>query len=112
LYDDEKTDANQPCELKGTGCSRRTQYDARGNPRSFTYDSAGARTRLIDPLHSRTTLAFDATGQQNFRIDARSNRASFVFNIRGYGFQCVLTVTFWKIRTTQIMMSEYFGQTH
>jgi YD repeat-containing protein len=47
------------------------------------YDSAGARTQLIDPLNRRTTLAYDATGQQNFRIDARSNRASFVFNTVG-----------------------------
>jgi len=63
--------------LNGTGCSRRTQYDANGNPHSFTYDSAGARTHLIAPLNCRTTSAYDATGQQNFRnmweMEARTN---------------------------------------
>ena len=80
MYDYEKTDANQPCELKGTGCSRRIQYDAKGNPHSFTYDSAGAQTQLIDPLNRRTTSPYDAAGQQNLRIDAGSNRTSFVFH--------------------------------
>ena len=51
--------------------------DARANRHSFTYDSAGAQTQLIDPLNRRTTSAYDVAGQQTLRIDARSNRTTF-----------------------------------